>query len=223
MGSSTHNTCSSCSLHASTRPQQSESMPVPVWEASDSFTKYELLLRLTRTRSRRSSSDLGLTGEMVLNDLPNALTDFFAAFHSPQPAQLAAYVMTQSAADFVIDDRISFNDYLKLLHRHRRLLPSAYRNELAAVHESLHGNASRGDQSEVWGIAEFFCPESRPNKDVAMANMKQQAAAGGSGVADPLLSPNSRCRADSDTRFNDLICEAQATLRQKVSREHCQN
>ena len=118
-------------------------MPVPVWEASDSFTKYELLLRLTRTRSRRSSSDLGLAGEMVLNDLPNALTDFFAAFHSPQPAQLAAYVvynvvyicipltaclqMTQSAADFVIDGRINFNDYLELLHRHHQLLPSTYR------------------------------------------------------------------------------------------------
>lgn len=69
-------------------------MPVPVWEASDSFTKYELsVLRLSRSRSRRSSSDLGLTGEMVLKDLPNALTDFFAAFHLPQPGQLAAYVV----------------------------------------------------------------------------------------------------------------------------------
>ena len=89
------------------------------------------------------------------------------------------------------------------------------RNELGALQESLHGHVPRGDQTEGWGIAEFY-PESRPNDDAAMANtnMKQHAA-GGSSVADP-LSLNSRCRADSDSLFDDLICEAQATLRQKV-------
>ena len=67
-------------------------MPVPVWEASDSFSKYELLL-LHRRRSRRSSSDLGLQGQIALKDLANALRDFFAAFHLLQPAQLASYVV----------------------------------------------------------------------------------------------------------------------------------
>ena len=52
-------------------------MPVPVWEANDSFSKF----------------DQDTEGRIDICALPAALTEFYTAFHIPQPARLANTVV----------------------------------------------------------------------------------------------------------------------------------
>ena len=64
-------------------------------------------------------------------------------------------------------------------------------------------------------------PESHPNGDaggLVITTVNQGAAADSTHLAESaaLLSPTGKCRADWDSRFDDLISDAQATLRQKV-------
>jgi len=95
-------------------------MPVPVWEANDSFSKF----------------DQDTEGRIDICALPAALTEFYTAFHIPQPARLANTVVSTSAEQFLEEGRISFKNYLELLLRHKFVLPQIYRDEFdGAVRE----------------------------------------------------------------------------------------
>ena len=64
-------------------------------------------------------------------------------------------------------------------------------------------------------------PESHPNGDaggLVITTVNQGATADSTHLVGSaaLFSPTSKCRADWDSRFDDLISDAQATLRQKV-------
>ena len=60
-------------------------MPVPVWEANDSFIKFE-----------EGTEDV--KGQIDVVHLPAALRTFFASFHLPHPAQLARNVVCTCTA-----------------------------------------------------------------------------------------------------------------------------